>query len=426
MIINTYYRSDYGQSLIKEMVIRRNEEDIRHVIRVLDIESGSEDIVRKNLQDRQRLEVTSSYYTIYLTDEKGNVIDSTSDLKVDKITLEEFNSFKIDKNMNRFVGKNFIKLSNNRYVVLINNGYYKDDIYLVIACLLMIVIVFLILIKGRVKYINRIALEVREIAKGDLSKRVTIKYNNELSDLAKDINYMTEEIENQDNKQKEFITNISHDLRTPLTTIMGYLKMIEEKKYSNEKELQKYVAIASKKGNYLKLLLEDFFSYSKLSSNDIEIDKLEINLNSCVREIIFEEEENFSQRNLRISSDISNSPLIISGDPMLVGRVFENLIGNTIRYSKENTKVNIVLKEEIINNKSYGTFVTTNIPKEEISNKEVDKLFDRLYKKSSSRTEGGSGLGLAISQEIVRNHNGFITAKKIEEKIEFRVGFRLV
>lgn len=425
LAINTYYRSGYGQRFVEKMAIKRNEEDIDYIKRVLDIESGNEDFVKMQIVNKDSIPNTSSDYTIYLTDIKGNVLASTSDLKIEKITIENENSFRIEKNQSKFTGKTFIKLNDNRYVVLINEGYCKDDIYATLVCIIIIIIVFLFLLKGRVDYINTIASKVREIAKGDLSKRVVIKYSNELTDLAKDINYMADEIQNQDNKQREFITNISHDLRTPLTTIMGYLKMIEEEKYSDNKELQKYVGIATKKGKYLKKLLDDFFNYSKLSSNDVKIEMVQINIKDCVKEIILEEEIKFIEKNLNINSSISNKKLITIGDPMLIGRVFENLMENAVKYSKENTEVNLELKEAVVNNKNHAVFSISNVPKEEISEKESNRLFDRLYKKSSARTEGGSGLGLAISKEIVNKHNGFISVSKMDSKILFTVGFQI-
>ncbi|MBU3228524.1 histidine kinase dimerization/phospho-acceptor domain-containing protein [Clostridium algidicarnis] len=102
-------------------------------------------------------------------------------------------------------------------------------------------------------------------------KKIIEDLDNELTQLAEDINYMAQELMEQDLNQKRFIINISYDLRTPLTTMLGYSKMIEEKSYSNEYELERNVSIVNRKGMHLKTLLEDFFDYAKLSSMDIKM-----------------------------------------------------------------------------------------------------------------------------------------------------------
>lgn len=107
---------------------------------------------------------------------------------------------------------------------------------------------------------------------------------------------------------------------------------------------------------------------------------------------------------------------------MIIARALENLISNSLKYSKENSKVTVKLSEEKINGTIYGVFSIYNITKGFLSEVEIDKLFKRLYKNDVARSKGGSGLGLAICQEIVKYHNEFINVHRINDGIEFLIG----
>lgn len=267
------------------------------------------------------------------------------------------------------------------------------------------------------------AKEVKEtIARGQLSHRIILKYNNELTDLAKDINYMTEEIDKQDKNQREFITNISRDLRMPLTTILGYSKMLEDKVYSSEEELERYISIINKKGNYLKAMIENFFDYAKILSQDIAIEKMNINLNEVIRQLLDDEDEILKEKNLTIEFKETGKSIYTIADPMLIARAIGNLIGNALKYSLPNTIVKIELNKERRNEINYGIFSIENIAKNRISYDDSKNLLNRLYKVNKSRNEEGSGLGLVITKEIITLHDGFIKTDINEDKIKFIVG----
>lgn len=420
--VKTYRTSNRGIEELRLSAIQRSREYTEFIIKELDIESKDYNVLSqkmKNLKDNMNIAKTGS---VFLVDNDGFVIESTENFGVEKIDLgaRKYEDIKVDGNI--FVSKNVIKLNENMYAVITNSGFSDGDMNIMGIWVVASIIIFLILISGRVRYINKIAKNVRVIAKGDMTKRIDIKYKNELTHLAKDINYMAQEIMEQDASQKEFITNISHDLRTPLTTILGYSKMIEEKKYSSEEELERYVSVINRKGMYLRTLLEDFFDYAKLSSMDIKMEKEVININESILQLLDGEEICFKENGLELEVLLESKSIYTYGDPMLIARAFENLISNAVKYSKGNSKVTIKLKEEVIEKISYGVFSIYNIPRENLSDKEVDKLFKRLYKSDSARSKGGSGLGLAICQEIVKCHNGFIKAQKINNGIEFLIG----
>lgn len=314
-------------------------------------------------------------------------------------------------------------LKDGYYLYYIYIGYGKLDtgsiVYIIWA--VTFAIIFFILIWKRISYISKIKSTVRNITEGDLSNRVPLKYKNELGELAKDINYMASKIEKEEKNRNEFMTNISHDLRTPLTTILGYVNMIKNDKYESKAELNNYVDIMNKKGIYLKNMLNDFFEYSKLLSNDIILEKQKLELNELSRQILEEEEAEFIQKGLKLSFKLSEECIYIEADPNLFLRVVNNLLGNALKYSQKSTVVEFNVSKEIFDNTPYAIISVSNIPDDSISNEDLENFFERLHKKDLSRQKDGSGLGLSIVKNIVNLHGGFVRAYKQENKLIFKV-----
>lgn len=254
-----------------------------------------------------------------------------------------------------------------------------------------------------------------------MTHRAPVKYKNELGELAENINFMAFELEKEDRKRSEFLTNISHDLRTPLTTILGYIDMIKKEKYDSRDELNKYINIIERKGIFLRTMLEDFFQYSKLTSKDIALNIESLELNELGRQIFQDEESGFNEKSLRLEVELSKQPVYIYGDSDLIGRAVNNLLSNSLKYSKTNTVVKIKISKEKLNNVSYGVFSVSNVPRETVSEVEVDSFFERLYKKDQSRHEEGSGLGLSIVKDIVKLHGGIIKGYKEKEELIFKL-----
>ena len=292
---------------------------------------------------------------------------------------------------------------------------------MVATALLGALVCFLLLIWGRISYISRIRASVAEIAGGNLSCRVPCCYKNELCGLAEDINYMADTLENEEQKKNEFLTNISHDIRTPLTTILGYMEMLREEKYDSREERDSYLKIMERKGEFLSTMLEDFFQYSKLESNDRNLELFQIELNELLRQLYEDEEAEFTDRNLQLQLQLYEHAIPIMADMELIVRVVNNLLENAKKYAKVNSVVK--LKTGVIQkkNETYGYFTIGNIPREQIAEGEVEQLFERLYKRDSARSEEGSGLGLSISKSIVKLHGGKLLAYLEGEYIIFKV-----
>ncbi|QCH26643.1 HAMP domain-containing sensor histidine kinase [Clostridium tyrobutyricum] len=314
-------------------------------------------------------------------------------------------------------------LKDGYYLYYIYIGYGESDNgnFVGIIWAVTFSIIFFLLIWRRISYISKIKSTVSNITEGNLSNRVPLRYKNELGELAGDINYMASKIEKEEKNKNEFMTNISHDLRTPLTTILGYINMIKNNKYGSKDELNNYVDIMNKKGIYLKNMLDDFFEYSKLYSSDIILEKQKLELNELARQIAEEEEDEFTQKGLKLSIKLPQESIYIEADPDLLFRALNNLLSNALKYSKENTVVEFNISRETFNNISYAVLSVSNIPNDPISNDDLENFFERLYKKDLSRQKEGSGLGLSIVKNIVKLHGGFVKAYKQDNRLVFNI-----
>jgi signal transduction histidine kinase len=363
-------------------------------------------------------------YSFYVVDTTGTVVAGSNKglLAIDMNEIidgkKEYSNSQTDNNVFKISGCDYLKDGYFLYYVFLRYG--QDDTGMLVYALIGSLICFLLFIWGRISYISKIKTSVAIIAEGDLTHRAPLKYRNELRDLAEDINFMTSELEKEDQKRSEFMTNISHDIRTPLTTILGYIEMIKKEKYDSKEEMNKYINIIERKGLFLTTMMEDFFQYSKLTSKDIVLNYENLEFNELARQLFEDEESGFEERSLKLELELSNEPVYIYGDSDLLARAVNNLLSNSLKYSKPNTVVKIKISKEKLNNVNYGIFSLSNVPKEPISEAEVDSFFERLYKKDQSRSEEGSGLGLSIVKDIIKLHGGTIKGYKEKEELIFK------
>ncbi|MTK13162.1 MAG: HAMP domain-containing histidine kinase [Clostridiaceae bacterium] len=213
------------------------------------------------------------------------------------------------------------------------------------------------------------------------------------------------------------ISNISHDLRTPLTSMLGYIELILNDNTLNEEEKGQYVKIVYDKGNHLYNLMEEFFQASKLESKDIILDIKQINISEIVRQNVVAFFNEFKKLNMEVQINIPEKDIFAFGDEKAINRILNNLINNALKYGSEGTIIGINLRE----NSNY-VFIDVwdngvGIPKEEI-----EYVFDRLYtvKKSRKLNLKSSGLGLTIVKKLVEAQKGTISVKSNPfEKTEF-------
>ncbi|MGG6314238.1 sensor histidine kinase [Paenibacillus macerans] len=273
------------------------------------------------------------------------------------------------------------------------------------------------------KYLELLIEEVHKIEEGSVRK-IPVENVGQLGQLATDINRMVdrlrtsmEEERRAEQTKNELITNVSHDLRTPLTSITGYLGLIEQDRYRDEVELRYYINMAYEESLRLKQLLQDLFEYTRMQNKELKLQKTRINLVEMLHQMTahfgWQLQENGMECRLYLQG-----PLLIHADGDKLRRVYENLITNAIRYGHEGKYLDIrswqdgdEIVTEVVN---YG---------EPIPAADLPHLFDRFYRVEKSRAThtGGSGIGLAIAKHIVDLHHGSIAAESNEYRTAFIV-----
>ena len=185
-----------------------------------------------------------------------------------------------------------------------------------------------------------------------LIKKLPIENKNELGNLANDINIMSDKIQEHIKKEKAWkedryniITNMSHDLKTPIMSIDGYIQLIQEKKYKDADEFDKYCEIISRKSKELNVAINQLFELSKLSSNEFEIEKVEVNLKEFIEQVLISYIPQFEQHNMTYQIQME-SDLRINIDPTLMCRAFENIITNAVKYASSGKKLDIKVEKK--------------------------------------------------------------------------------
>ncbi|MFU7515831.1 sensor histidine kinase [Clostridium sp. HCS.1] len=291
--------------------------------------------------------------------------------------------------------------------------------FIVIAIFL---ITYVLLVNRKVKYIKFLTNEVKIIKEEGFGKTIKVKGDDELAELCMSINDMSlelgEKIENEKKIEKnknELITNISHDLKTPLTSIVGYLELLNNKEV-DENIRDEYISIVYNKSLRLKSLVNELFEYTKLASNDIKLEKNIVNIAMLLNQAVGESIIRFSEKNMEVILDNPYNEVLCSIDAVNILRVFENLINNAEKYSDPYSKFKVSLKT--IDKKILISFINEC---ENIEEEDLERLFERFYREDKSRNKDGTGLGLAIVKRIIDLHEGNITAEKIGKDIKFDI-----
>lgn len=271
---------------------------------------------------------------------------------------------------------------------------------------------FLLLQSRSMRYISRISSAMREIAEGDLNITLDVEGDDEFADMAENLNNMVEELRQLMDREREsertkneLITNVAHDLRTPLTSIIGYLELLSGPVKLNEEMQKKYLDITYKKSKRLQKLIEDLFGFTKLNYGKISMKVSKVDIVKLLSQMLEEFYPNFMEKNLAYELQSNVTAKVITADGNLLARLFDNLINNAIKYGSEGKK--IIVKVDATD--SVVTVSVTNfgyvIPKEELP-----LLFEKFYRVEQSRSvnTGGTGLGLAIAKNIVDMHGGTI------------------
>ncbi|MFE7820859.1 sensor histidine kinase [Priestia megaterium] len=265
----------------------------------------------------------------------------------------------------------------------------------------------LILLMLRINYLNKIIISINQIATAEWKEPLPIKGKSALTQAAIDINHIQQQLQTSQHVQvkserlkTELITNVSHDLRTPLTSIMTYTALLKSQDLTSD-EQHAYVEIIDRKSKRLQTLIDDLFEVSKMASGNVELHKDTIDINQLLHQALAEYDEAIKDSTLQFRIQSIQKPIFATVDGQKLWRVFDNLIENILKYSLEQTRVYISVQE--INEQVKLTF--KNVSKYEL-NEQADELFERFKRGDASRQTDGSGLGLAIAKSIIDLHGG--------------------
>ena len=308
----------------------------------------------------------------------------------------------------------------------VNYGLFESSIYTAPLLSIALSVISIFIIKDKVNKIETIRNGIDKIKNGNIEHKIEIKKDLLFDDIVKDINEIgktiniaVEERLKSERMKNELITNVSHDLKTPLTAIINYISLMK-KEDIQPKHLKDYVQVLDKRSQRLKILIEDLFEASKIGSNNIELNLEENDINQLLTQTLVEMEDYINESKLDFIVNTPNKEVYILADGKKTFRVFENIISNILKYSLEKTRVYIDLVES--DKKVHISF--KNISKHQL-NFDPDEITERFTRGDLSRNTEGSGLGLAIAKGLVQAQGGELKVDIIGDLFVVNIDFNM-
>ena len=308
----------------------------------------------------------------------------------------------------------------------VNYGLFEFSIYTAPLLSIALSVISIFIIKDKVNKIEQIRSGIDKIKNGNIEHKIEIKKDLLFDDIVKDINEIgktiniaVEERLKSERMKNELITNVSHDLKTPLTAIINYISLMK-KEDIQPKHLKDYVQVLDKRSQRLKILIEDLFEASKIGSNNIELNLEENDINQLLTQTLVEMEDYINESKLDFIVNTPDKEVYILADGKKTFRVFENIISNILKYSLEKTRVYIDLVES--DKKVHISF--KNISKYQL-NFDPDEITERFTRGDLSRNTEGSGLGLAIAKGLVQAQGGELKVDIIGDLFIVNIDFNM-
>lgn len=294
----------------------------------------------------------------------------------------------------------------------------------------LLIIMLLVIIGGLITYlylykreIRRFTKTLRFISETDTNTKITLHVNRkEIKELATQLNHIVDyykiekaSISKAQLEFKEEITNISHDLRTPLTSIAGYVQMLESLSTPEEKKAE-YVNIIRRRIDTLIKMLDEFFEFTRIESEAYQLKYEKVNISSMLTDVISLFYYDFLSKGKEPLIEIPSSPIYIKGDKDALTRVFQNLLKNYLNHGSGNIAISVEEKDGQV------SIVFKNFAPD-IKVEEVEELFRRFYTSEKSRTKKNTGLGLTIVKNLVLKMNGEIKAYLEDSLLTIKIRF---
>ncbi len=297
---------------------------------------------------------------------------------------------------------------------------YKTPIVLIIYSIVVSVVAFFV-IKKENKYVDKIFISINSILD---NPELEIRLNNKLELLEVELNKIRMNVlenknkaKDEENKRNDLIMYMAHDLKTPLTSVIGYLTLLKDEKKISKEMCDKYIGIALDKALRVEELTNQFFEITRYNLHEMELNKSDLDLTLLVDQLVDECYPMLQDKRLELNV-FKEKKIMFNGDGNLLARAFGNLIKNAINYSIPNTKIEINIKDD----KDSLELTFKNIG-DKIPDYKLEKIFEKFYRADESRTSssGGAGIGLSITKDIIELHDGSINVKNEDKYIIFTI-----
>ncbi|AJS59790.1 sensor histidine kinase [Paenibacillus sp. IHBB 10380] len=289
-----------------------------------------------------------------------------------------------------------------------------DIYFFLIIFIPLAILFFFVFTKPYATYFNEISKGIRHLANGEFKNHIHISSNDEFSIIAEDLNLASEKLQEAvergdfaENSKDQLVVNLAHDLRTPLTSVLGYLDLILKDDHLTEEQVRHFTSIAFTKSQRLEKLIDGLFDITRMNFGRLPVEKKRIDIGELLMQLNEELYPVFEKNHLISRLNIAPN-IYISGDGELLVRVFENLLTNATRYGKDGLYVDINSHLDsghvVIQIVNYGGHIAPE---------ELPHIFDMYYTSDRARThqEGGTGLGLFIARNIVEQHDGTVSVE---------------
>lgn len=310
-----------------------------------------------------------------------------------------------------------------------SNQHLTENVYILIGFFIIFVLItivfFYIFTRKMIYQMNDINKNIMLISEGNFNITIPVTTNDEIGQIANNINIMSSKLDDLMKKEKEnekikndMISNVSHDLRTPLTSVIGYAEIMRKLEYKDKEKCDSCIDIILEKCNELRNLVEDLLEYTSINFKGINLKKETISIKDVIEQIMVSFIPTLEKAEMSFNIKAPDEKIFIDADITLIVRLFENLINNSIFYGRKGKKIDVeiividnMVSVEIIN---YGN----KIPVED-----QPYIFERFYRSEKSRNAntGGKGMGLAIAKSIADIHKGDIKVASNEVRTVFQV-----
>lgn len=286
-------------------------------------------------------------------------------------------------------------------------------VFSIIISLIIVIILSFILSRLFTKPLSKMKEVASNLSNHDYTARCNIKQNDEIGELGEILDILAKRLEEADKQsekldkmQKDFIANISHELRTPITVMRGSLEVLQENVITDKDKIQEYYKQMLLEAKFLERLVGDLLALARLQNTDFKIEISKLNLTDVINDVVRSAMQIANNKNITINKEIENNIYEINGDYERLRQMFLIILGNAIKFSKENSCIDVTFKNNQIIIRDYG---------EGIDEEHLPHIFDKFYKTYDKKNETGSGLGLAIANQIAKRHNIILEAKNADK-----------